>query len=246
MLNATTCCSDSTRSMPTSGSWSSKSRSRESKSRTATTGPISSCSRSITGGARSLHRSRWTSPRAASPDGRRRPSVAVTTSSSSPEGRGVYDGYIVEDIYCEEGNEYISFTSKPDLVRLGEAVGQVDEDEHKRLQIRKTIEEHLDKELQLRPTGIKVLSLFFIDRVANYRDYDEEGNPRPGKYAAMFEKEYARAIRKPKVRQAVRRRRPRHRRRRSARRLLRHRQAQGRQRVRTPQGLAGRGNDAGR
>lgn len=113
-------------------------------------------------------------------------------------GRGVYDGYIVEDIYCEEGNEYISFTSKPDLVRLGEAVGQVNEDEHKRLQIRKTIEEHLDKELQLRRRAIKVLSLFFIDRVASYRDYDEDGNPRPGKYAVMFEEEYARAIRKPK------------------------------------------------
>ena len=113
-------------------------------------------------------------------------------------GRGVYDGYIIEDIYCEPGNEYISFTSKPEIVRLGEAIGEVDDDEYKRLQIRKTIEEHLDKELKLQPLGIKVLSLFFIDRVANYREYDQDGNPHPGKYALMFEEEYLRAARKPK------------------------------------------------
>ncbi len=113
-------------------------------------------------------------------------------------GRSVYDGYIIEDIYCEEGNEYISFTSKPEIIRLNQVVGQVDEDEYKRLQIRKTIEEHLDKELQLRPQGIKVLSLFFIDRVANYRWYDEDGLPQQGKYARMFEEEYRRAIGKPK------------------------------------------------
>lgn len=113
-------------------------------------------------------------------------------------GRGVYDGYIIEDIYCEPGNEYISFTSKPEIIRLREAIGQVDDDEYKRLQIRKTIEEHLEKELRLQPLGIKVLSLFFIDRVANYRLYDEDGNPQPGKYAQMFEEEYQRAARKPK------------------------------------------------
>ena len=113
-------------------------------------------------------------------------------------GRNVYDGYIIEDIYCEKDNEYISFTSKPEIVRLNQAIGEVNDDEYKRLQIRKTIEEHLDKEMQLRPKGIKVLSLFFIDRVANYRWYDDEGNPRPGKYALMFEEEYKRAIRKPK------------------------------------------------
>jgi len=113
-------------------------------------------------------------------------------------GRDVYDGYIIEDIYCEKGKEYISFTSNSDIVRLGEAVGEVNDDEYKRLQIRKTIEEHLDKELRLRPEGLKVLSLFFIDRVANYRSYDDDGNPQPGKYAVMFEEEYARAIKKPK------------------------------------------------
>lgn len=113
-------------------------------------------------------------------------------------GRDIYDGYIINDIYCEKGSEYIDFTSKPDVVLLNEAVGEVDTDEYKRLQIRKTIEEHLDKEMKLRPKGLKVLSLFFIDRVANYRSYDEDGNPLQGKYAKMFEEEYARTIVKPK------------------------------------------------
>ena len=130
---------------------------------------------------------------------------AITVSSGADlmdakysGGRDIYDGYIIDDIYCEKGNEYISFTSKPDILKLGQAIGEVDPDEYKRLQIRKTIEEHLDKEVRLKPQGIKVLSLFFIDRVANYRSYDEEGNPKKGKLALMFEEEYDRAIRKPK------------------------------------------------
>jgi type III restriction enzyme len=52
-----------------------------------------------------------------------------------------------------------------------------------------TIQRHLDKELQVRERGIKVLSLFFSDRVANYRDYDEEGRPVKGKFAQAFESE---------------------------------------------------------
>jgi len=113
-------------------------------------------------------------------------------------GRSVYDGYVVNDIYCEPDNEYIDFTSKPEIIRLNEVIGDVHPDEFKRLQIRKTIEEHLEKELKLTPRGIKVLSLFFIDRVANYRYYDEEGNAQKGKYALMFEEEYQLLIKKPK------------------------------------------------
>lgn len=112
--------------------------------------------------------------------------------------RSVYDGYIIEDIYCEKGSEYISFTSRPDIVRLGQAIGDVNPDEYKRLQIRKTIEEHLEKELRLTPKGIKVLSLFFVDRVANYRWYDKNGNPHKGKFAKIFEDEYIRVMHKPK------------------------------------------------
>lgn len=110
--------------------------------------------------------------------------------------RSIYDGYIVNDIYCEAGKEYIDFTSKEDIVRLNYVIGEVNEDEYKRLQIRKTIEEHLDKELKLTPLGIKVLSLFFIDKVANYRDYNKPN--QKGKYAKMFEEEYIKALKKPK------------------------------------------------
>ena len=126
------------------------------------------------------------------------PSGADLLDGKYSGGRDIYDGYIVEDIYCEKDNEYISFTSKPEILKLGQAIGEVDPDEYKLLQIRKTIEEHLDKEMRLHPQGIKVLSLFFIDRVANYRWYDEDGNPQKGKFALMFEEEYGRAIRKPK------------------------------------------------
>ena len=110
--------------------------------------------------------------------------------------RSIYEGYIINDIYCAEGNEYIDFQSKEDFVRLHQAIGEVNGDEYKRLQIRKTIEEHLDKEQRLAPYGIKVLSLFFIDKVANYRDYDAPD--QKGKYAIMFEEEYAKALKKPK------------------------------------------------
>lgn len=130
-----------------------------------------------------------------------RKSIAVKQGDDLFErsgGRDIYSGYIINDIYCEPGSEYIDFTSMPQIIELGQAIGGVDEDEHKRLQIRKTIEEHLDKELRLTQKGIKVLSLFFIDKVANYRWYDEEGNAQKGKYALMFEEEYRNLIKKPK------------------------------------------------
>ena len=113
-------------------------------------------------------------------------------------GRDVYDGYIVKDIYCAEGSEYMDFTSCSDILHLGKAIGTVHDDEMKRQQMRATIEEHLNKELELNPKGIKVLSLFFIDRVANYREYDAEGNAVKGKYAKWFEEIYQDVIRRPK------------------------------------------------
>jgi type III restriction enzyme len=115
-------------------------------------------------------------------------------------GRDVYSGYVIEDICCEKGNEHIMLASLPETVALNQSVGDMDADQYKRVQIRMTIREHLDKELMLRPRGIKVLSLFFIDRVANYRWYDGDGNPRKGKYARVFEEEYARAMGDPRYR----------------------------------------------
>ena len=112
--------------------------------------------------------------------------------------RAEYQGYIIKDIYAVAGYEYIDFTSKEDIIKLGEAIGNVDEKQIKIALIRKTIKEHLDKELILNPQGIKVLSLFFIDTVSKYRMYDEDGNAVNGDYAEIFEKEYLKLIKKPK------------------------------------------------
>ena len=72
----------------------------------------------------------------------------------------------------------------------GDVIGKVDEDQLRRIQIRETILSHIQRERQLFYKGIKVLSLFFIDEVANYREYDAVGQPVNGKYATMFEEEY--------------------------------------------------------
>lgn len=73
----------------------------------------------------------------------------------------------------------------------GDVIGAVDEDHLRRIQIRETILSHLERERRLFYKGIKVLSLFFIDEVANYREYDGAGQWVNGKYAVMFEEEYA-------------------------------------------------------
>ncbi|MCE1181034.1 MAG: DEAD/DEAH box helicase family protein [Rhodocyclales bacterium] len=83
------------------------------------------------------------------------------------------------------------------FLRVGEAWGDVDASAVHREMIRRTIKEHLDKEKRLRPLGVKVLSLFFIDEVAKYRQYDAQGNAVKGEYAVIFEEEYKRWARHP-------------------------------------------------
>lgn len=111
--------------------------------------------------------------------------------------RDLYEGYIIKDISAVAGNEWVDFTSQPDIIELGKSIGGVDELALKRLQIRKTIETHLKRELALNPLGIKVLSLFFLDRVANYRVYDAEGQPGLGIYGQIFEEEYLKLAKHP-------------------------------------------------
>lgn len=98
-------------------------------------------------------------------------------------------GYSVAEINAEPGSEFIRFNNGRTL-RLGEETGGMREDVW-RAQIKHTVKRHLEKELQLRSRGIKVLSLFFVDRVANYRDYDGAGQPVQGKFAKAFEAELA-------------------------------------------------------
>ena len=100
--------------------------------------------------------------------------------------RAAYEnGFVVAEINAEPGNEYIRFNNGR-VLRLGEEAGGMREDIW-RAQIKHTVKKHLEKELQLRDRGIKVLSLFFIDRVANYRDYDAADQPVKGKFAEDFE-----------------------------------------------------------
>jgi type III restriction enzyme len=113
--------------------------------------------------------------------------------------RAVYSDCLVQSLGCKAGEEYLELSNLEKPLRTGEAIGDVDSDALKRLMIRRTIEEHLDKELRLRPQGIKVLSLFFIDVVEHYRSYTPDG-PVKGKYAVMFEEEYRTAAAKPKYR----------------------------------------------
>lgn len=75
-------------------------------------------------------------------------------------------------------------------IYAGDVIGNVDEDQLRRIQIRETILSHIQRERQLFYKGIKVLSLFFVDEVANYREYDAAGQSVNGKYATMFEEEY--------------------------------------------------------
>ncbi|WP_137887654.1 type III restriction-modification system endonuclease [Pseudomonas sp. 2FE] len=108
--------------------------------------------------------------------------------------RAIYENMQIGTITCGKNNESIQIKAPgiDETLRPGDAMGGVSPDEIKRLMIRRTIKEHLDKELTFAANKqpIKVLSLFFIDSVEHYRQYDEDGNAVKGKYATMFEEEY--------------------------------------------------------
>lgn len=107
--------------------------------------------------------------------------------------RELYEGYSVVGIDCTPGSEAIEF-SNTEYIKLGKAIGSIDENIIKEAQIRRTIQAHLDKELRYTEKGIKVLSLFFIDEVKKYRTADGE----KGIYAKMFEKCYNELMNLPK------------------------------------------------
>ena len=96
-----------------------------------------------------------------------------------------YRGFTISQI--DAVNDTVEFTNGI-VLKAGEANGDVSERDIRRIQIRETIKAHLDKEKQLFSQGIKVLSLFFIDEVAKYRDYDQADEK--GDYARIFEEEY--------------------------------------------------------
>ena len=117
-------------------------------------------------------------------------------------GRAVYQDCRVGDISVKPGEEFVELLvpGEQHYLAPGEHYGDVDTAAVEREMIRRTIREHLDKEKRLRPQGIKVLSLFFIDAVNRYRRYDEDGHSVKGEYALMFEKEYQRFANSPEYR----------------------------------------------
>ena len=105
------------------------------------------------------------------------------------KGREVYrDGYVLNDFLDHES---VGFSGGR-VLRMNEAQGE-SADDVMRYQIERTVMTHFAKMKRFQDAGlkIKVLSLFFIDKVANYRAYDEDGNPTPGKFAVWFEEAFA-------------------------------------------------------
>ena len=103
-------------------------------------------------------------------------------------GMQQYAGYVINDISAE-GTGCVKFTNG-EVLYGGEVVNNSLESDLRRVQIRETIKSHFEKEEQLFRQGIKTLSLFFIDEVAKYRQYDAEGKQQLGEYGKIFEEEY--------------------------------------------------------
>lgn len=113
--------------------------------------------------------------------------------------RDIYADFRVGEINTVKGKEFLElrFPGDEAMLAVGQAYGDVDALAVQREMIRRTIREHLDKEKLLGPKNIKVLSLFFIDSVERYRQYDNDGNAVKGDYARIFEEEYRRAAKLP-------------------------------------------------
>ena len=111
--------------------------------------------------------------------------------NTSKEMNQYKDGYTISEI--NPINNTVTFLNG-DVIEVGESTGDVSENDIRRIQIRETIISHFEKEEELYNKGIKVLSLFFIDEVAKYREYDEEGNAKLGLYGRIFEEEYIKIL----------------------------------------------------
>lgn len=96
-----------------------------------------------------------------------------------------YKGFVIAQI--DATTDTVEFTNGQ-VLTAGDATGDITEMTMRRIQIREAIKAHLDKEQALFTQGVKVLSLFFIDEVAKYRDYSQPDEK--GEYARIFEEEY--------------------------------------------------------
>ena len=123
---------------------------------------------------------------------------AANTDLRERTGRAIYEGWRVENFEQVGDEQRLWLSNHPEPLKPGDSIGGVDHAQLDRLMLRETIKHHLDRELRLRPQGIKVLSLFFIDKVSDYRVYDAEGHAQKGPLATIFEEEYARAAKQAK------------------------------------------------
>jgi type III restriction enzyme len=130
---------------------------------------------------------------------RRETNVQDGDNLEQTTGRAVYENCRVGEIRVGKGKEFMELRvpGGEHYLRIGQAYGNVDALTVQQEMIRRTIKEHLEKEKRLRPQGIKVLSLFFIDSVEKYRKYDAEGHPVKSEYARIFEEEYRRWAKHP-------------------------------------------------
>ncbi|KEZ11980.1 Type III restriction enzyme, res subunit [Sphingobium yanoikuyae] len=123
------------------------------------------------------------------------------TEDQASGGRTIYAGYRIGIIEKMRGGGSMQLIVPGDGVKLlevNDTWGDVDAASLTRAMVRQTIEHHFRKEQRNRPLGIKTLSLFFIDKVADYRLYDQGGVAQPGPLATMFEEEYAKLSAQPR------------------------------------------------
>ena len=111
-------------------------------------------------------------------------------SLRAESGLAEYEGFTLSEINAKG---YVTFLNGVTL-RRGEVIGDTSELTMQRVQIRETIKSHFEKERWLFKRGIKCLSLFFIDEVAKYKSYDDNGNEEKGVFQKIFEDEYLRLV----------------------------------------------------
>ena len=121
---------------------------------------------------------------------RKTKNFSVGDNLQEESGLAAYEGFTVSEI---DRNGYVTFLNGT-TIRRREVIGDTNELNMQRVQIRETIMSHFEKERQLFKRGIKCLSLFFIDEVAKYKSYDEEGNEVKGIFQKIFEEEYLRLV----------------------------------------------------
>lgn len=128
-----------------------------------------------------------------SPSGVRKAMMKIRKNDNLYElsgGLEAYKGYVVSDIDARNMSyDKVSFINGIEIT-TGQVTGDAEESYMSRIQIRETIKSHFEKESQYYKQGIKVLSLFFIDEVKKYKEYDEQKRSLNGEYAKIFEEEY--------------------------------------------------------